>query len=1023
MARRGGRPLLWVALSGIVLLSVVQGLEPDASANRPQGEESRPSTLPLPAQLEAAASEPPGEDIASSLVKKMSDIISTSRQELAKVNASSSTTTTSEEHKSPGSEELVDNDDVSSEANPDPPLAEGGNSTTVVTPKELPSADSRGSVAIVPAKEVDNVPPQEHAKINMTHSGSAEESSTHVLVLVPSRSGETCTLTCSRSRLVCRKRRTSAANTCQALTLAFTCARCVVNSTQVSPSYVAEHNTCVIREASAMDPSCDDSAEGVRRLCPCGHQTVLEVENARLRQELMAEAEERQSEFQKLMDLSAGVQALLKDYQSSKAALLAQEESKREQEDEDAAVARAQAILEASKEVDYESGMVTLPDGTKMDYHTAKSEAKQILSEAIRKAKQRMQARASPTASPSTSPMPSNVSSTPDPKAAAPSPQVTRPRPSAQGLPDPLPSPSPAVPSPSSSTKPPSSPHQDPETVIPETDGRKSAAEILLEATENELTSGSASGGRDPAILTYDTELLQDIASLLCAAALGGMLAALLKVPPSFGYLVGGALVGPSGFDLISHLEHVGTVAQFGVVFPLFANGLQFHLKDHARYHRQAIGSAAILSVVITLVFAVLGGVSLAVKAPWEGAMVGLAVSLCSPGVSIANLISTGQLTRTAGQLATGILAAQDLVMGFLLSLPSAIAPYLSKDHSGSQGVNAAAFAMGALIRSAAAFAAVVLLTVLLARRAVPFVVDFFASHGQQRDVHLLALVSLCMVLGVTTEAAGLSLEMGAFFAGLMVAGAKDIVRVMQAVDPLAQVFSGMFFASIGLVISPSYVWSKAPTILAILVFLFLLKASVLFGVVKYFGFSAKHSLVVAVTMAQVSEYSLIFTGKAHALGLLSRSTYLQWMTATIAAMVTSPLVSRALPAVLRACFGRTEVHEHGTATTHLADPTSSGDEAPLGKDVRLGPTSNDDSDQQLVARRGTVEGTLRPRAEPDMPRRHKPSSEGFPPADAPTPSVHRRGALLAAMNHSATLAPWTSQHPVKKLPQDDAAV
>jgi len=493
--------------------------------------------------------------------------------------------------------------------------------------------------------------------------------------------------------------------------------------------------------------------------------------------------------------------------------------------------------------------------------------------------------------------------------------------------------------------------------------------DLLLDAASGSPhgEGGGVPGTHDPAILAYNSRLLQDVASLLAAAAVGGVAAGMLGVPPSFGYLVGGAVAGPSGLGLVVDLEHVGTVAQFGVVFPLFANGLQFHLKDHARFHRQAAASALALSASLMALFAVAGPATGVVASVPEGLLVGLATSLCSPGVAIANLVYTGHLTRTAGHIGTGILAAQDLLMGLLLSLPQALAPHLaaaaevadaeaaaaagavplpalqasgaaqpagggpgrrllaleagslrpraaaSPAHGppappssahGASGAVAVAAAAGALVKSAAAFTLVVIVTALVSRRIVPSVVDYLGRQGQQRDVHLLALVALCMGLGVATESAGLSLEMGAFFAGLMVSGSKDIARVMRAVDPLAQVFSGMFFASIGLVISPSYVLARAPSIVGSTLVLFAAKTVVLVLVIRWLGFHARHAVAAALALAQVSEYSLIFAGKAHAVGLLSRATYLRWMTATIATLVTSPLLARAAPFLVRVVSG-----------------------------------------------------------------------------------------------------------------------
>ncbi|KAA0171348.1 hypothetical protein FNF28_00839 [Cafeteria roenbergensis] len=718
---------------------------------------------------------------------------------------------------------------------------------------------------------------------------------------------------------------------------------------------------------------CAAAHPSARRLCPCGRMSALAEENKRLKESLAAEARER---LEELTDLSKHVAEVLRGFASSRKELREKDLAIHEQEEEDEAMARAHAIMEALETVEYETGMVKLADGTAMLFHDAKQEAEDILLEVSERAKERAKERAAEAMQAE-----EDAHRAGDDKSAADSPP-------GDGAGD----------------------HEAADSGVP----TETPADLPGAASE-----GTTPEDRDSAPST------PDIAALLAAAALGGIAAALVGAPPSFGYLLGGAIAGPSGLGLVSNLEQVGTVAQFGVVFPLFANGLQFHLKDHARFHKQAAISALVLSASLMGLFALLGITTGLVSGVTEGVLVGLAASVCSPGVAIANLVHLGHLTRTAGHIGTGIMAAQDLLMGLLLSLPHALAPYLQQQRkgeaahhrfsaagghshpmpspaaghgagssigrslaaagagawqaatdatsafgfasgpSGAHGrrladataaslhgshsdaashpagadgslaladnpsVSPVFLAAGALLKSAAAFVLVALLTALVSRRVVPSVVDFLGQRGQQRDVHLLALVGLCMVLGVATEAAGLSLEMGAFFAGLMVAGAKDIERVMKAVDPLAQVFSGMFFASIGLVISPSYVVAKAPVILSAIAVLFVVKTLLLFAVTRWLGFETRHAVVTAVALAQVSEYSLIFTGKAHAIGLLSRATYLRWMTATIGALVTSPLLARTAPLLLKALGRASLLAAMSHNARHGADPAEDGPGSP----------------------------------------------------------------------------------------------
>lgn len=925
---------------------------------------------------------------------------------------------------------------------------------------------------------------------------------------------------------------------------------------------------------------CAASHPSARRLCPCGRMSALAEENKRLRESLAAEAKER---LEELTVLSKHVRDVLRGFASSRLELKEKDMAILEQQEEDEAMARAHAIMEALETVEYETGMVKLADGTTMLFHEAKQEAEDILLDVSDRAKERANERATealhaeehagaggaqaegergsapPPGGPLTEDEPSgegadsgppeeggtNSGNEPDapetppttPDVPAPTPGGSHPSPQPVGGEDgpgatSSPGPSESMqsthqataepgaqmaaspvagqggssssegqPQPGGSAKSPGGAAGGNRQAVPSHGASAGLGRPVASASPHPLSGGDAEpapkppgrpapsggatsrahtphgaggstgsgttasagtapteprvrpkhapgegsgllggGSHDPAILSYNAVLLQDIAALLAAAALGGIAAALVGAPPSFGYLLGGAIAGPSGLGLVANLEQVGTVAQFGVVFPLFANGLQFHLKDHARFHKQAAITALALSASLMGLFALLGMATGLVSGVTEGVLIGLAASVCSPGVAIANLVHLGHLTRTAGHIGTGIMAAQDLLMGLLLSLPHALAPYLQHQrkadashhrHSAGAGhsalppaagqtpgtsigrhlavagtgaweaasgavaavasatgapsphgrrlaeasagtlgashvdaaphlaaaeaslsaaeqanVSPVFLAAGALLKSAAAFVLVALLTALVSRRIVPSVVDFLGQRGQQRDVHLLALVGLCMVLGVATEAAGLSLEMGAFFAGLMVAGAKDIERVMKAVDPLAQVFSGMFFASIGLVISPSYVLAKAPVIVSAIAVLFVVKTVLLFAVTRWLGFETRHAVITAVALAQVSEYSLIFTGKAHAIGLMDRATYLRWMTATIGALVTSPLFARTAPFILRALGVNadggaqrpTGATAHGGAAAPMADSGSDCDADPASASPGYGP-------------------------------------------------------------------------------------
>jgi CPA2 family monovalent cation:H+ antiporter-2 len=142
----------------------------------------------------------------------------------------------------------------------------------------------------------------------------------------------------------------------------------------------------------------------------------------------------------------------------------------------------------------------------------------------------------------------------------------------------------------------------------------------------------------DPAVLSYNGRLLFEITVLTACAALLGVAADVAGLPPSLGYIAGGAIVGPSGLGLVTSLSDVGTVAQFGVVFPLLAHGASFQLIGTGRDVAAAFGSALILTALLAVAGAVAGHALGVVPSAWDGLLAVGAMSLCSSSVAGSNL-------------------------------------------------------------------------------------------------------------------------------------------------------------------------------------------------------------------------------------------------------------------------------------------------------------------------------------------------------------------------------------------------
>ena len=177
-----------------------------------------------------------------------------------------------------------------------------------------------------------------------------------------------------------------------------------------------------------------------------------------------------------------------------------------------------------------------------------------------------------------------------------------------------------------------------------------------------------------------------------------------------------------------------------------------------------------------------------------------------------------------------------------------------------------------ALGRAMLGIAFVVAVVQLFARHAMPRVLDLMLRRAKHEELFLLGVVSIAMLTAVLTEMLGLSLDLGAFFAGLMFAGTKYMDRTITLVRPLANVFGGMLFASIGMIINPGYFWNNLGSILMVVFVLFATKLACTTAVVRVFGYSVPTAMVTAMGLSHVGEFSLLFSSK---LGTLSPSLML----------------------------------------------------------------------------------------------------------------------------------------------------
>lgn len=379
-----------------------------------------------------------------------------------------------------------------------------------------------------------------------------------------------------------------------------------------------------------------------------------------------------------------------------------------------------------------------------------------------------------------------------------------------------------------------------------------------------------------------DFRLIVDLVSVLAAAAVGGLLAALLRQPILLGYLVAGMVIGPTGLGLIKELVQVETLAQFGVAFLLFALGVEFSFSELNKVKGISLGGG-ILQITLTILVTTLAALGMGwVSSAPQGVFLGAILSLSSTAVVLKSLMERNETGTPHGQVMLGMLVVQDLALGLML----AVLPALDKPPE------EIGLAMGWALLQTGLFAGGAIIAGIWV---IPPLLRMLA-RTESRELFLLGVVALCLGIALLTEHMGLSIEMGAFVAGLMISEVEYADQTLTYVEPLRDIFATLFFAAIGMLIDPLFLWNNLELILGLVALVFIGKFLIVTPLVTLFRYPLKTALITGLGLAQIGEFSFVLASEGQSLGLVSRRVYLLILGTTAVTLVLTPFVLRLIP-------------------------------------------------------------------------------------------------------------------------------
>jgi CPA2 family monovalent cation:H+ antiporter-2 len=379
-----------------------------------------------------------------------------------------------------------------------------------------------------------------------------------------------------------------------------------------------------------------------------------------------------------------------------------------------------------------------------------------------------------------------------------------------------------------------------------------------------------------------ETTLLRELAVIAVLGVAVTVIFARLRLPTVAGLLVAGALLGPSAFGLIESAHSIELLAEVGVVLLLFTIGLEFSLQQL----RHILGQVAVGAMVqVGLTVAVTAWVASMFGEPLSrGLFYGFVFALSSTAIVLRGLHERREVDAPHGRFIVGTLIFQDLcVVPMVL-----IVPLLGG--GGDGGLQSIGLA---LLKATL----VVVVTAVAARRIVPTVLRW-VDASRSREVFLLAVLALCIGTAWLTSLVGLSLALGAFLGGMVVADTEYGHRAMGDILPLRDAFVSVFFVSLGMLFDLDVVLQTPGLVLLLLMGFLLIKGFLATIAALVMRFPARVAWLAGVGLAQFGEFGFVLCSLGVDSGIVDQAALRPLLAAGIMSMFLTPILVHVAPHV-----------------------------------------------------------------------------------------------------------------------------
>ncbi len=365
--------------------------------------------------------------------------------------------------------------------------------------------------------------------------------------------------------------------------------------------------------------------------------------------------------------------------------------------------------------------------------------------------------------------------------------------------------------------------------------------------------------------MPHDVDLIILLAVGFGLALAFGYIAARLRLPPLIGYLIAGILISPNTPGVVGDIQLANQLAELGVMFLMFDVGMHFSLNDLMQVRRIALPGAILQIAVATLL-----GVGVSMLWGWSfgSALVfGLSLSCASTVVLLKALGDRGLLESINGKIAVGWLLVEDLVMVLALVLLPATAVLLGGQALEGSSDGNIWLTLGITLLKVAGFIAFML---IVGKRLIPMIMQVVARLGSRELFTLTVVAAAVSIAFGAYKVFGVSMALGAFFAGMVVKESDFSHRAEEETLPLREIFSILFFVSVGMLFDPRIMIEQPLHVLAVVAIIMIGKTIAAMALVLFFRYPINTALTVGASLAQIGEFSFILAALGVSLNLLS---------------------------------------------------------------------------------------------------------------------------------------------------------